>query len=227
MPEYHSPPGERVSFSCVAKRKSPKRRPPQSGGLRASCPPTPRQGSGGSLTAPPCAGSKLGAIPCAHPAGLSCALPPPLTGPLKRASCAPKRRAKPKPIPKRAGVCFVLAAQARAWMPEVEQRRSSCRMRSEWAPYAAAQRRRKGPKGGSQGCEPVGCQSRDGLSDNPGAAARSRRAGCPETAVSGWPFSWLLLFGHAKRSDSLAGRRVINRHGCRAAMRRALDRQDH
>jgi hypothetical protein len=35
MPNIHSPPGERVSFSCVAKRKSPKRRPPQSGGLRA------------------------------------------------------------------------------------------------------------------------------------------------------------------------------------------------
>jgi hypothetical protein len=47
-------------------------------------------------------------------------------------------------------------------------------MRSEWAPYAAAQRRRKGPKGGSQGCEPVGCQSSDGLSDNPGAAAQSQ-----------------------------------------------------
>jgi hypothetical protein len=89
-------------------------------------------------------------------------------------------------------------------------------MCSSWAPYAAVQRRRKGPQGGSQGCEPVGCQSTDGLSDNPGAAARSRRAGCPETAVSRWPFSWLLLFGHAKRSDSLAGRRAIERHGCRA-----------
>ena len=44
----------------------------------------------------------------------------------------------------------------------------------------------------------------------------------PETAASGWPFSWLLLFGHSKRSDSLAGRRVNTRHGCRAAKRRAL-----
>jgi hypothetical protein len=47
-----------------------------------SCPSTPRQGSGGLLTAPPCAGSKLGAIPRAQPSGLSCALPPPLTGPM-------------------------------------------------------------------------------------------------------------------------------------------------
>ena len=54
----------------------------------------------------------------------------------------------------------------------------------------------------------------------PGVALRSRRAGCPETAASGWPFSWLLLFGHSKRSDSLAGRRVKSRHGCRATKER-------
>jgi hypothetical protein len=89
-------------------------------------------------------------------------------------------------------------------------------MRSRWGPYAAAQRRRRGPKGGSQEREPVGCQSMDGLSDNPGAAARSRRAGCPETAVSGWPSLGLLSLGQARESDSLAGRRVIPRHGCRA-----------
>ncbi len=61
------------------------------------------------------------------------------------------------------------------------------RMRSDRGPYAVAQWRREGPQGGSQGCEPVGCQSMDGLSANPGAAARSRRAGCPQTAASGWP----------------------------------------
>src|SRR5690606_19360380 len=35
-----------------------------------------------------------------------------------------------------------------------------------------------------------------------GARTRTRRAGCPEGARPGWPFSWLLLFGHSKRSDS-------------------------
>ena len=82
----------------------------------------------------------------------------------------------------------------------------------KWGPYAVAQRRRQGPQslprtrsgGGSHGCEPVGCQSTDGLSANPGAAARSRRAGCPETAASGWPSLWLLSLGHARESDSLA-----------------------
>jgi hypothetical protein len=61
----------------VTKRKAtPKRWSPD------SCPATSRQDSGGSLTALPCAGSELGAILRAHPAGLSCAQSPPLTGPL-------------------------------------------------------------------------------------------------------------------------------------------------
>ena len=42
----------------------------------------------------------------------------------------------------------------------------------------------------------------------PGVALRSRRAGCPETAASGWPSLWLLSLGHTRESDSLAGRRV-------------------
>jgi hypothetical protein len=54
--------------------------PPAS--MQSSCPATSRQDSGGSLTALPCAGSELGAILRAHPAGLSCAQSPPLTGPL-------------------------------------------------------------------------------------------------------------------------------------------------
>ena len=78
-------------------------------------------------------------------------------------------------------------------------------MRSDRGPYAAAKWWRNCPKGGSQGCEPVGCQSKDGLSANPGTASRSRRAGCPETAASGWPSLWLLSLGHARESDSLAG----------------------
>jgi len=41
---------------------------------------------------------------------------------------------------------------------------------------------------------------------------------CPEGAASGWPFSWLLLFGHAKRSNPLAGRRAEAR-GRRARSR--------
>ena len=88
------------------------------------------------------------------------------------------------------------------------------RMRADRGPYAAARGRRKGPKGGRHGCRPVRCQRRDALSANPGAPSRSRRAGCPETAASGCPFSWLLLFGQAKRSNPRAARRAesSNRH---------------
>ena len=100
------------------------------------------------------------------------------------------------------------------------------RMRSEWGPYAAAKWRRKGPQGGSQGCEPVGCQSRDGLSANPRSRFAQSQGRSPETAASGWPFSWLLLFGHSKRSDSLAGRRVNTRQGCRAPQARAPRKTD-
>ena len=61
----------------------------------------------------------------------------------------------------------------------------------------------------------------------PGVALRSRRAGCPETAVSGWPSLWLLSLGHTRESDSLARRRVKPRHGCRAPQERASKQQGH
>jgi hypothetical protein len=97
------------------------------------------------------------------------------------------------------------------------------RMRSDRAPYVAAKWWRNCPKGGSHGCEPVGCQSKDGLSANPGAASRSLRTGGPETAISGWPSLWSLSLGHARESDSLAGRRVKIRHGCRAPKDDCMD----
>jgi hypothetical protein len=45
-------------------------------------------------------------------------------------------------------------------------------------------------------------QHKDVLSKSPGDRTRTRRAGCPEGDRPGCPFSWLLLFGQAKRSDS-------------------------
>ena len=78
-------------------------------------------------------------------------------------------------------------------------------MRAEGVPSAAAKWRRNSPKGGRDGSRPVRCQSMDGLSADPGAASRSRRAGCPETAdVGWWPSLWLLSLGHLRESDSLA-----------------------
>jgi hypothetical protein len=117
------------------------------------------------------------------------------------------------------------------------------RRRSDCGPYAAAKWRRKGPQGGREGSRPVGCQSRDGLSANPRSRFAQSEGRSPETVASGWPSLWLLsltpgscpppcgpatLFaplvrrsGHARESDSLAGRRVNTRHGCRAPKERA------
>jgi hypothetical protein len=48
-----------------------------------------------------------------------------------------------------------------------------------------------------------GTSGQDALSIHPASRPRPRRG-----AASGWPFSWLLLFGHTKRSDPLVGRRA-------------------
>jgi hypothetical protein len=79
------------------------------------------------------------------------------------------------------------------------------RMRSNRAPYGAAKWCRNCPKGGSHGCETVGCQSTDGLSVNPGAASRSRRAGARRPLQWGGLLFGYSSLGHARESNSLAG----------------------
>jgi hypothetical protein len=85
----------------------------------------------------------------------------------------------------------------------------------QWGPCAAAKVRREKPEGWATGRGPVCCQRRRRCQQTAGAPSRSRRAGCPETAAPGWPFFWLLFFGHAKKSDPLAWRRAENRQGRR------------
>ena len=46
--------------------------------------------------------------------------------------------------------------------------------------------------------------AQDVLSKNPVARLRTWRAGARKARPLGCPFAWLLLFGHAKRSDSVA-----------------------
>ena len=76
------------------------------------------------------------------------------------------------------------------------------------APFVAAGRGRKGPQGRAQGCARFRRQRRMRCRRNPAAACgpcgqeahRAQRPGCP--------FSWLLLFGQAKRSDRPEGMRA-------------------
>ena len=89
---FHSPPGERATFLCVAKETWPKERPPRHSGLQASCLPTAHRDSGGSPTVHPWTDVELGAIHCAHPAGYPCVTLPLHRGPFYCASCAAKTK---------------------------------------------------------------------------------------------------------------------------------------
>src|ERR1700712_4230826 len=73
------------------------------------------------------------------------------------------------------------------------------------APQDAANSWRKSPtqEGRAQGGARVCRQPMDGLSTNPGANSRSRRAGARRPRRLGCRFFGLLFFGQAKKSDSL------------------------
>jgi hypothetical protein len=66
----------------------------------------------------------------------------------------------------------------------------------------------------------------DALSTNPVAHPRTRRAGCPEGAPSGWPLFWLLFSGHPEKSNSPSegGRKLfaLNATGASASRPSAL-----
>ena len=82
------------------------------------------------------------------------------------------------------------------------------RAASTGSPYGAAGSGRKGPQGRREGSRRFRCQHTDVLSAEPGRCLRTRRAGARRAHRPGCPFSWLLLFGQAKRSDSPAGMRA-------------------
>jgi hypothetical protein len=63
-----------------------------------------------------------------------------------------------------------------------------------------------GPQGGRQGRLPLFVRAGSPV-EKPGPASRTRRAGCPQSAASGWPSLWLLSLGQTRESDSGSGRR--------------------
>ena len=77
---------------------------------------------------------------------------------------------------------------------------------AQWGPCGAARGRRKMPEGWRAGCAPVRCMHMDVHSANPGTRSRTRRAGCPESALLGVCFFRLPFFAQAKKGDSLARR---------------------
>jgi hypothetical protein len=207
----------------VTKEKAtPKRWSP------GSCPPTPRQDSGGSLTAPPCAGSELGAIPRAHPAGLSCALTPPLRGPISAHRARQSKEQSQSQSHLKIPDAFSLEwANRRSRTNTKDHVRGSllrlgcARCAVDGAPMQRQRDVGRARRVGARDCAQFDVSPGMDCRRTSGVTLRSRRAGCPETVASGWPSLWLLSLGHARESDSLAGRRVNTRHGCRAPKERA------
>ena len=70
------------------------------------------------------------------------------------------------------------------------------------------------PVGARARCPRVRCRHTDVPSANPVASSRSRRAGARRPRPRGCPFSGLLLFGQAKRSDPAARKADGKTHGC-------------
>ena len=131
------------------------------------------------LTAHPCPGSRMSAIPRAHPAGVSARCRRNAMGTRKSRSSAllraeaksPPRRALDSALDLRVPVC---RGEGRSEMPE----RSRAR------------------------CARVRCLDREVQSTNPGLTSRTAVGG----AASGVHFFWLLFFGQAKKSNPRAGR---------------------
>jgi hypothetical protein len=91
---FHSPPGERPTFSCVAKRKWAKRRPPHTRALRTVPVLKVREAAPGFADSPSVDWHRTGPHRMGHPTDISCAASPRPRGPHQRASCAPERRAE-------------------------------------------------------------------------------------------------------------------------------------
>ena len=182
--------GERVTFSCLSKRKSPKRRTPH-GAARGK---KPRGFANVGRVAPtvhPCTDGAMGAIHRAHPAGLFVRRPPALKGTPQEQE---RSRAKPSQAtqsikPKPASLFARRSARACA-LPgfplrpgervEEKARRGACR---DARAFVAAQ---------------------DVPSTNPATRSRSRRTGCPATGTPGCLSFGYLFFGQAKKSNPLA-----------------------
>ncbi len=79
------------------------------------------------------------------------------------------------------------------------------------APMARRVGEGKAPQGWPAGMPASLSSGQDALSTNPVAHPRTRRAGCPQGAPSGWPFSWVTfsLATQRESNSAAAGRRKL------------------
>ena len=85
----------------------------------------------------------------------------------------------------------------------------------------------KSPKGRAHDARAFAVGTRTCRQRTSGAASRRRRARCPATAAVRVPFSWLLLFGQAKRSDPLAWMASGKTHGREAVFAKTPKRKQN
>ena len=77
---------------------------------------------------------------------------------------------------------------------------------AQMGPLWRGERVEEKPEGARAGCARGRCAHMDVRSAAPGARSRTRRAGCPESALRGVCFFRLPFFAQAKKGDSLARR---------------------
>ena len=182
-------PGARVTFSCVAKRKSPKRRPPRCCAFRPSMDEKSVRASRACRRA----------FHGATASGRNPLRPP--FGPDRPALTAAQ------------GPQFRFDSGHHGLVrSEIKQFASpSCahRMCVKWGPSNTAGRRRISPKDGAQEVRQFAAGTGMCLRRTPAPARASWAHGCAQDVFAGWPFSW--------SPAPLGGRGT--RQGCRAATR--------
>ena len=103
---------------------------------------------------------------------------------------------------------FTRDPRSRAKSTAKARSKSSCFWRARRAPLLGPLRRGEvgttRPEGGRAGCAAVFRGTWTYLRKTPAPPHGLFGHGCPKSAPAGCPFSWLLLFGQAKRSDSAA-----------------------
>jgi len=113
-------------------------------------------------------------------------------GPIRPPFAAPQRDPRSKAESKNALLCLGFCGQdGRALAPTGPSR-------------PRRGRAGKSPKGRAHDARAFAVRPGMACQRTSGASSRRRRARCPATAAVWVPFSWLLLFGQAKRSDPLA-----------------------
>jgi len=163
-------PGARVTFSCLAKRKSPKRRPPREHVLSTSLCSGCARGRRGLPKAHPCACGELAHFLCAT----------------LRAFPSPARRVRGAPfsaLPARVTGEAVLPdlASSEAMMAAIE---------AESGPLCCGEGRTRRPEGWAQWIAPTCRRAMDGASASPAGPHAFFVHGWTKNAAPGWPFSW-------------------------------------